>query len=82
MVDLKAINLNFKVLTTESNINSLKRLFNAGMVIIENEEDIEIGEEIDLNFCFEGELHKEVITLAMLFNSNLIGKPLIQLSRE
>uniref|UniRef100_A0A6M3L0R1 Uncharacterized protein n=1 Tax=viral metagenome TaxID=1070528 RepID=A0A6M3L0R1_9ZZZZ len=81
-VDLNAINLNFKVLVTEKNINAVKRVFNAGMVLVDKEEDIEINEEVDLSFCFEGEFDKETITLAMLFNSDLMGKPLIQLSRE
>ena len=83
MVDVKSINLSFSVKVTEANVNMLKRLFNnTNMVRVEEEDEIEIGEEIDLNFCFEGQLEDSVITMAMLFNGDLVGKPLIRLSRE
>lgn len=84
MIDLKAINLSFSVKVTEANINTIKRLFrDSDMVKIDDEDEIEIGEEVDLNFCFEGELEDSVISMVMLFNGvDIIGKPVIRLSRE
>ena len=83
MIDLKSINLSFTVNVTEHNINILKRLFhNTNLIQIEEENEIEIGEEIDLKFCFEGELESEIVAMVMLFNGDLTGKPKLTLSRE
>jgi len=82
MVDVNAINLLFTVKASDKNINMLKRLFKDGYIdSLDEEDDIVIGEEITLNFCFEGELDDSVVTMAMLFNGDLIGKPLIKVSR-
>ena len=83
MIDLKAITLSFTVLVSETNINMLKRLFHkTDLVQAESEDEIEVGEEIDLHFCFEGDMEKEIVTMVMLFNSDLSGKPKLSLSRE
>jgi len=83
VIDLKAITLSFTVLVSETNINMLKRLFHqTDLVQAEREEEIIIGEEIDLHFCFEGDMENEIVTMVMLFNSDLAGKPKLSLSRE
>ena len=82
-MDVNCINLMFSVKVTDKNINMLKRLY--GVVDIPNineEDDIEIGEELDLCYSLEGELIPETLTMSMLFNSDdIISKPLIKLSR-
>jgi hypothetical protein len=83
MIDLKTIRLTFTVLVNEANINILKRLFNdTSLLQVNNENEITIGEEIDLHFSFEGELETELVAMVMLFNGSLVGKPKLSLLRE
>lgn len=81
-IESKSIVLNFKVLVSESNINMLKRLSTKiDMFEVGEEEEFEVGEEIDINYHLEGELTDTAVSIAMLFNGSLSGKPHIRLER-
>lgn len=82
--DINCLDIFFTIKVTENNINMLKKVYGIlDMPNINEEDDIEIGEELDLCYSLEGDVAPQTIPIAVLFNSNdVIGRPQIKLSRS
>jgi len=80
MVQTTELVLTFTVHATSQNINMLKQLAKSSM-IEEDPDDIELGDEIPVEFTLEGEFTEYALNMAMLFNSSLKTKPFIRIVR-
>jgi len=81
MVATKELVLTYTVLVTPKNLDLVKRLAKSTM-IVEDEDEIEVGEEIDVDFELEGEFSDYALQMAMLFNTSLAKKPFIRIIRD
>jgi len=80
MVKTTELVLTFTVIATNKNLNMLKQLAQSSM-IEEEPDDIELGDEIPVEFTLEGEFTEYALNMAMLFNSSLQTKPYIRVVR-
>ena len=81
MIKTTELILNFVVIVTPNNLHLVKNLSHSTM-IQELPDDIEIGDEIPIDFTLEGDFSDHALNMAMLFNSSLKTKPFIKIVRE
>jgi len=81
MVQTVEMSLCFDVQVTPQNITLLKTLARS-TAIEEDPDEIEVGDEISIDYVFEGEFSEYALSMAMLFNSSRINKPNLQIKRD
>ena len=80
MVQTKELVLSYTVEVNNYNLGLIQKLATTSM-IDEEPDDIEIGDEVDIEFVLAGEFTEYALTMAMLFNTSLKSKPYIRIVR-
>ena len=81
MIKTVELIVQFEVEVNPKNIHLVKQLA-ACDVIDERPEDIEIGDEISVDYSLEGEFTDYAIMMAMLFNLGTKGQPKMTVVRD